>query len=50
VIVELAGAPVTKVSAVISAVRAQPPGTWLPLRVRRGKDLMELVVRFPGRA
>ena len=46
-IVSLAGAPVTKVGAVISAVRAQPAGTWLPLQVRRNQRMLELVVKFP---
>jgi len=45
--VSLAGAPVTKVGAVISAVRAQPAGTWLPLQVRRNQRMLELVVKFP---
>jgi S1-C subfamily serine protease len=46
-IVSLAGAPATKVAAVISAVRAQPAGTWLPLQVRRNQQMLELVIKFP---
>lgn len=48
-IVELAGAPISKAAAVVAAVRNQPAGTWLPLRVRRDSELLELVVRFPAR-
>lgn len=46
-IVSVAGTPVTSASAVIRAVRAQPPGTWLPLQVRRDGQALELVVKFP---
>jgi len=48
-LVSLAGAPVGRMDAVISAVRGQPPGTWLPMRVRRGEDTLDLVVKFPPR-
>jgi uncharacterized iron-regulated protein len=46
-IVSVAGQPVSRMAAVIAAVRAQPPGTWLPLEVRRDRQTLELVVRFP---
>lgn len=46
-IVSLAGLPVSKISSVIAAVRAQPAGTWLPLQVRRGAETLEFVIRFP---
>lgn len=48
-IVSIAGAPVTKMGAVIAAVRAQPAGTWLPLQVRRNQQALEFVVKFPPR-
>lgn len=47
IIVEAAGVATPKVSQLISAVRRQPPGTWLPLRLERGGETLELVVRFP---
>jgi hypothetical protein len=28
-------------------VRAQPPGTWLPLTLKRESETIERVVRFP---
>ena len=34
----------------IAAIRLQPAGTWLPLRVKRGDDTLELVVKFPAEA
>ena len=47
VIVSIAGSPVTKMSSVIAAVRAQPAGTWLPLEIRRNAETLEFVVKFP---
>src|SRR6185503_5215379 len=35
-IVSIAGSAVKGAGNVIGAVRAQPPGTWLPLQIRRG--------------
>lgn len=46
-IVSIAGAPVTKMSSVIAAVRAQPAGTWLPLQIRRGAETLDFVIKFP---
>lgn len=46
-ILEMAGRPLQKVAVAIGLVRQQPAGTWLPLRVRRGDETLELVVRFP---
>lgn len=46
-IVSLAGLPVSRISSVIAAVRAQPAGTWLPLQVRRGAETLEFVIKFP---
>lgn len=46
-IVSLAGAPVTRASSVVAAVRLQPAGTWLPLQVRRGEETLDLVIKFP---
>jgi uncharacterized iron-regulated protein len=46
-IVSLAGAPLSTLQAVIDAVRSQPAGTWLPIRVRRGDETLEVIVKFP---
>jgi len=45
--VTIAGRPVTSLDAVIAAVRAQPPGTWLPVELRRGSETLNLVIKFP---
>ncbi len=47
VIVSIAGAPVSKISSVIAAVRAQPAGTWLPLQIRRDGATHDFVIQFP---
>ncbi|MGA8005666.1 MAG: ChaN family lipoprotein [Burkholderiales bacterium] len=46
-IVSIAGKSVARVSEVIRAVRAQPPGTWLPMHIRRDGQELDLVVKFP---
>ena len=46
-LVDVAGAPVTRMLTVVAAIRLQPAGTWLPLRVKRGDDTLDLVVKFP---
>jgi uncharacterized iron-regulated protein len=46
-VVTLAGTPVKSAGRIVAAVRAQPPGTWLPIQVRRGDETLELVIRFP---
>jgi len=45
-ILKIAGKAVSEVGAVITAVRAQPAGTWLPMQVRRGDDRLDIIVRF----
>src|SRR5262245_53832056 len=47
VIVEIAGRPAKEAGDVAGAVQRQAPGTWLPLKVRRGPDTVELVAKFP---
>lgn len=45
--VSIAGTKVARVSEVIRAVHEQPPGTWMPIRIRRDGQELELVVKFP---
>lgn len=47
--VSIAGAAVAGVDDVIRAVHQQPAGTWMPMRVRRGEQEIELVAKFPPR-
>ena len=46
-LVELAGRPATSSAEAVSAIRRQPPGTWLPLRIKRGDSDLDLIVKFP---
>jgi uncharacterized iron-regulated protein len=50
VVLSVAGAPAASIGDVINAVRRSPPGTWLPLQVRRGASTIDVVVKFPPKA
>ena len=41
-----AGFPVEEVSGLVEIIQRQAPGTWLPLRIRRGEEEMDVVARF----
>lgn len=47
VIVQAAGRKLGGIEEMLSLVQRQPAGTWLPLQIRRGADVLEMVVRFP---
>jgi len=47
VVVAVAGRP-AKIDVLRAIVQRQPPGTWLPLKVKRGSEELELVARFPA--
>ena len=47
---EIAGVAPRQVGDVVEIVQRQAPGTWLPLKVRRGDTTLELIARFPPRA
>lgn len=46
-VVMLAGSVIAKNAEMIAKLRAQPAGTWLPIRVRRGDKTLDLVIKFP---
>jgi len=48
VLLEIAGQPVKSFMTVRAAVQRQAPGTWLPIKVRRGAEEIEIVARFPA--
>ena len=48
-IVSIAGNAIAGTGEVIRAVRAQPPGTWMPMRIRRDGKEIDLVVKFPSK-
>lgn len=49
VIVEIAGGPVKETANVAEAVQRHAPGTWLPLKLQRGGDTVEIIAKFPPR-
>jgi uncharacterized iron-regulated protein len=50
VVVEIAGRPVRSMQDLRSAVQRQAPGTWLPLKVKRSDQTLEIIARFPAGA
>lgn len=50
VILRVAGEPVSRPDEVSRHVRRQPPGTLLPLDVRRSGETQEILARFPSSA
>ena len=47
VILEAAGVALKDFSELRAAVQRQAPGTWLPLKVRRQNETLELTAKFP---
>ena len=48
VLLAVAGREVLRNADVLAAIGRQAPGTWLPMRVRRGSSELELVAKFPA--
>ena len=46
-IVEAAGVATARTQDLITVVRRQAWGTWLPIRIRRGDETLDLVAKFP---
>lgn len=49
VVLTAAGRTIGNVPDLQATVRRQPPGTWLPLEIRREGETLEIVARFPPR-
>lgn len=47
VILEMAGLPLKNTEDVINIVKRQAPGTWLPLKIQRDNQEMEVIAKFP---
>jgi S1-C subfamily serine protease len=47
IVVSAAGVPIKRVSDLIEIVQRQAPGTWLPLKIRRNDEDIEVVAKFP---
>jgi uncharacterized iron-regulated protein len=48
VLVEIAGQRVKSTRDISVAVQRQAPGTWLPMKVKRGDQELEIIARFPS--
>ncbi len=48
VVLQAAGSRIAGIEDLRGHIQRQPPGTWLPLLIRRGTDTREIVVRFPA--
>lgn len=48
-IVQMASRPLANSGEAISIIRRQPPGTWLPLRIIRDEQPLDLVIKFPAK-
>jgi uncharacterized iron-regulated protein len=47
IVIEAAGVPVGEPADLAGAVQRHAPGTWLPLKVKRGDAVLELLAKFP---
>ena len=45
-IIETAGMPIKQLNDIVEIVKRQAPGTWLPLKIKRGSDTMEAIAKF----
>ena len=45
---EAAGMPIRQMDDIVEIVKRQAPGTWLPLKLKRGGDTIEIIVKFPA--
>lgn len=50
IVSEVAGLRAAKPGDLVQAVQRQAPGTWLPLKIRRESDTLEIVAKFPAAA
>lgn len=48
VIMKIAGLEIKETNDVIKVVKRHAPGTWLPLEVKRGNKLIEIIAKFPA--
>lgn len=48
-IIRLAGYEISEVEQVIDIVRNTQFGTWLPISIRRGDEVLEMIAKFPPR-
>ncbi|HEY0844010.1 MAG TPA: ChaN family lipoprotein [Noviherbaspirillum sp.] len=49
-LLEIGGVAATRSPQVVVAIRRQPAGSWLPVRIKRGDETLEFVIKFPVKA
>jgi uncharacterized iron-regulated protein len=47
-ITEAAGMPILQLNDIVEVVKRQAPGTWLPIKLKRGGETTEVIAKFPG--
>lgn len=47
VILEMAGLPLKNTEDVVTIVKRQAPGTWMPLKIKRDDQEMQIIAKFP---
>lgn len=47
-ITEAAGMPIQQLGDIVEVVKRQAPGTWLPIKLKRGRETTEVIAKFPG--
>ena len=47
VILSAGGQPIRAVDELVDVIRRQHPGTWLPIDIRRGEQVRQVVAKFP---
>ncbi|MEO7320197.1 MAG: ChaN family lipoprotein [Nitrosospira sp.] len=48
VITEAASVAIKRINDIVEIVKRQAPGTWLPLKVKRGGETIEIIAKFPA--
>ncbi|MDO9371977.1 MAG: ChaN family lipoprotein [Gammaproteobacteria bacterium] len=48
ILLEVAGSPVKHAAEVSKIIQRQAPGTWLPIKIKRGEHELEVIAKFPA--
>jgi uncharacterized iron-regulated protein len=48
IISEAAGLAIRRIEDIVEIVKRQAPGTWLPPKLKRGGDTIEIIAKFPA--
>ena len=47
IVLQAAQRPVSSNASLVAIIRRQAPGTWLPLKIKRGEEVLEIIAKFP---